>query len=59
MKLCKRCEIKKSETAFEEREDGWGLYDWCNCCRVEEGRIKLTREQERFITKTQFFFVRV
>ncbi len=58
MKMCKTCETNKPETHFEEREDGWGLYDWCNECRAKEDRTHLTRKQQRFISKTQFFFVR-
>lgn len=58
MKWCKHCETNKSETAFEDREDGWGLYDWCNECRIKEGRNKLTQRQKTFIAKTRFFFIR-
>jgi len=58
MKMCKRCETNKSETAFQDREDGWGLYDWCTQCRLEEGREKMTPWQRRYISKTQLFFLR-
>lgn len=58
MKWCKHCEINKPETAFKDREDGWGLYDWCNECRLNEGRDRLTVRQWRFMAKTQFFFLR-
>ncbi len=58
MKWCKHCETNKLETAFKDREDGWNLYDWCNECRVNEGRHKTTYMQQIYVTKTQFFFVR-
>ena len=59
MKWCKHCNQNKSETAFKDREDGWGLYDWCDECRHKEGRHKLTPSQQRFLQKTQLFFVEV
>ena len=58
MKWCKRCQLNKPEKAFQEREDGWGLYDWCNECREEEGRDRMTPRQKRYIEKTQMFFLR-
>ena len=58
MKMCKRCETLKPETAFQDREDSWGLYDWCNDCCMKEGRNKLTPKQQLYISKTQLFFLR-
>lgn len=58
MKWCKHCETNKLETAFKDREDGWGLYDWCEQCRTKEGRNKLTPLQQIFIEKTRLFTLR-
>ena len=58
MKWCKQCNQNKSKTAFTEREDGWGLYDWCDTCRTAGKRFKVTGKQRRFIKKTRMFFLR-
>ncbi len=58
MKMCSHCNANKPEADFEDREDGWGLYDWCNECRKKEGRHILTPNQREYIQKTQFFFLR-
>lgn len=57
-KKCENCEEQKEEKCFTEREDGWGLYAWCDLCRKQDGRGHLTRKQRRYIKKTQLFFVR-
>ena len=44
--------------AFQDREDGWGTYGWCNECRVKEGRDKLTPLQQIFTEKTRLFTLR-
>ena len=58
MKWCKHCDEDKPETAFQDREDGWGTYGWCNECRRKEGRDKLTPLQQIFIEKTRLFTLR-
>ncbi len=58
MKWCKHCQTDKPKTAFKDREDGWELYDWCNECRLDEGRNKLTPLQQIFIEKTRLFTLR-
>lgn len=57
-KLCKTCEIVKDTEHFQEREDAWGLYDMCNECRRLLDMDTTTRSQDRYIKKTQMFFVR-
>ena len=56
MKQCGRCEVHKPVTSFQEREDSWDVYSWCNECRAVEGRMTLTPHQKRFMDKTQMFF---
>lgn len=57
-KLCKTCEIIKDVTGFQDREDGWGLYDMCNECRIQLNMHRTTRSQRRYINKTRMFFIR-
>lgn len=57
-KLCKTCDIIKDASRFKEREDGWGLYDMCNVCRIVLNMDKTTRSQRRYIKKTQMFYIR-
>lgn len=56
-KECEKCETIKDDKCFKQREDGWGLYAWCELCRRQDGRGNTTRKQKRFIKKTQLFFV--
>jgi hypothetical protein len=57
-KICKTCEIVKDVTGFEDREDGWGLYDMCNECRIQLDMVQTTRSQKRYIKKTRMFHLR-
>jgi len=54
-KKCIECETVKPFTAFKEREDGWGLYAWCDDCRSRLGRLHPNPESEEFINKTGVF----
>jgi len=46
MKRCERCELPKPKSAFYQREDGVGLYAWCQACMRQEGRLKLTKQSK-------------
>lgn len=57
MKPCSNCHKTKSEAEFRSREDAWGLYAWCNSCRIKEGRTRISKEMEAYMEKTRLFVV--
>ncbi len=58
MKQCSKCHKPKNAVEFQDREDGWGTYAWCNKCRAKEGRDKPTPKQQKFVEKTRLFLLR-
>lgn len=60
-KLCQRCQRPKTLDQFQEREDSWGHYAWCDDCRYKTGRLpghKIPLKQREFIEKTRLFNTR-
>jgi hypothetical protein len=55
MKNCKHCNRVLDESRFSSREDGWGLYSWCDDCRISEGRDKVDSEIQTYLDKTRVF----
>jgi len=54
-KLCRRCWEWKPTESFQQREDSWGLYAWCDECREREGRATVPADQAEYIEKTRMF----
>lgn len=55
MKKCSNCELVLHESCFAQREDGWGLYAWCDRCRVKYKRVRVSGNQKEYIKKTSLF----
>ena len=52
---CHCCNEWKTFDHFEDREDGWGLYSWCQECRKDAGRLRVPRGIKWYINKTRLF----